>query len=122
MSELKARLDADRAPAGYNVGINVGVNTTVGIAGLYGETRRHVRFASRMGERRVLCERPAAVTYRRQRLVIDFDQLRAVRRANRERLCARLREVGTTNRTRLADFRAALSPDTGMILKLFPPK
>jgi L-seryl-tRNA(Ser) seleniumtransferase len=31
---------------------------------------------------------------------------------------ARLREVGTTNRTRLADFRAALSPETGMILKV----
>jgi L-seryl-tRNA(Ser) seleniumtransferase len=33
---------------------------------------------------------------------------------------ARLREVGTTNRTRLADFRGALSPDTGMILKVHP--
>jgi L-seryl-tRNA(Ser) seleniumtransferase len=33
---------------------------------------------------------------------------------------ARLREVGTTNRTRLADFRAALSPETGMILKVHP--
>jgi L-seryl-tRNA(Ser) seleniumtransferase len=33
---------------------------------------------------------------------------------------ARLREVGTTNRTRLADFRKALSPDTGMILKVHP--
>jgi len=33
---------------------------------------------------------------------------------------ARLVEVGTTNRTRLADFRAALSPDTGMILKVHP--
>jgi len=33
---------------------------------------------------------------------------------------ARLREVGTTNRTRLADFRTALSPDTGMILKVHP--
>ncbi len=31
---------------------------------------------------------------------------------------ARLREVGTTNRTRLADFRAALSTETGMILKV----
>jgi L-seryl-tRNA(Ser) seleniumtransferase len=31
---------------------------------------------------------------------------------------ARLREVGTTNRTRLADFRAALCPETGMILKV----
>jgi len=31
---------------------------------------------------------------------------------------ARLREIGTTNRTRLADFRAALSPETGMILKV----
>jgi L-seryl-tRNA(Ser) seleniumtransferase len=31
---------------------------------------------------------------------------------------ARLREVGTTNRTRLADFRAALGPETGMILKV----
>jgi L-seryl-tRNA(Ser) seleniumtransferase len=33
---------------------------------------------------------------------------------------ARLREVGTTNRTRLADFRAALSPEVGMILKVHP--
>jgi L-seryl-tRNA(Ser) seleniumtransferase len=31
---------------------------------------------------------------------------------------ARLREIGTTNRTRLADFRAALSPDTAMILRV----
>jgi L-seryl-tRNA(Ser) seleniumtransferase len=31
---------------------------------------------------------------------------------------ALLREIGTTNRTRLADFRAALSPETGMILKV----
>jgi len=31
---------------------------------------------------------------------------------------ARLREVGTTNRTRLADFEAALSPDTALILKV----
>jgi L-seryl-tRNA(Ser) seleniumtransferase len=33
---------------------------------------------------------------------------------------ARLREVGTTNRTRLADFEAALCPETGMILKVHP--
>jgi L-seryl-tRNA(Ser) seleniumtransferase len=33
---------------------------------------------------------------------------------------ARLREVGTTNRTRLADFKAALSAETGMILKVHP--
>jgi L-seryl-tRNA(Ser) seleniumtransferase len=33
---------------------------------------------------------------------------------------ARLREVGTTNRTRLADFEAALSPETGMVLKVHP--
>ncbi|HXK08915.1 MAG TPA: L-seryl-tRNA(Sec) selenium transferase [Vicinamibacteria bacterium] len=33
---------------------------------------------------------------------------------------ARLREVGTTNRTRLADYRAALSPDTALILKVHP--
>ena len=31
---------------------------------------------------------------------------------------ARLREIGTTNRTRLADFKAALSPETGMVLKV----
>ena len=33
---------------------------------------------------------------------------------------ARLREVGTTNRTRLSDYRAALSPETAMILKVHP--
>jgi L-seryl-tRNA(Ser) seleniumtransferase len=33
---------------------------------------------------------------------------------------ARLREVGTTNRTRLGDYRAALAADTGLILKVHP--
>ncbi|MFJ5272761.1 L-seryl-tRNA(Sec) selenium transferase [Streptomyces sp. NPDC088358] len=33
---------------------------------------------------------------------------------------ARLREVGTTNRTTPADYAAALGPDTGFILKIHP--
>jgi len=33
---------------------------------------------------------------------------------------ARLVEVGTTNRTRLADFRGALTPETGLVLKVHP--
>jgi L-seryl-tRNA(Ser) seleniumtransferase len=33
---------------------------------------------------------------------------------------ARLREVGTTNRTALADYAAAVSPDTGFVLKVHP--
>jgi L-seryl-tRNA(Ser) seleniumtransferase len=33
---------------------------------------------------------------------------------------AKLREVGTTNRTRLADYRGALGAETGMILKVHP--
>ncbi|PXY19037.1 L-seryl-tRNA(Sec) selenium transferase [Prauserella muralis] len=33
---------------------------------------------------------------------------------------ARLREVGTTNRTRVADYAGALGPDTGFVLKVHP--
>ncbi|WP_420853294.1 aminotransferase class V-fold PLP-dependent enzyme, partial [Segeticoccus rhizosphaerae] len=33
---------------------------------------------------------------------------------------ARLREVGTTNRTALADYAQALGPDTGCVLKVHP--
>lgn len=37
-----------------------------------------------------------------------------------EKSGARLKEVGTTNKTRLSDYREALGPETAMILKVHP--
>jgi L-seryl-tRNA(Ser) seleniumtransferase len=67
----------------------------------------------------------AAVAGRERELIVSRGQLIEIGGGFRmpevvESAAARLVEVGTTNRTRLSDYAAAVGPDTGAILRAHP--